>query len=305
MVPEKGLECLPKNFFIEQLKDIAATPSGYCEGCNEANVSRRKQAVKFCVQCRQKVCEDCVSIHGRMTLFQGHRLVEIDDDDVMRAAVREKAASKCDKHPDEALRLYCFDCQAAICFMCFVEEHKLHECSDVSKVVGEFRQEMTLDIQQLVDTVFRCREKLNAQEQHKKDFSSALDDIEKEICARVEQLKMAIDSEKRTLILELETRRKHRLKQIQRTIEDTEQHMSFTNSLINYIEELRDKGTAGDIAQQKRALHDRAHELSRQHKTYREVDDLDLVKMEFVAAQIPVNSSDRLVGQVHWQCDDG
>jgi RING-type zinc-finger/B-box zinc finger len=311
-IPAKGVDGLPKNFFIEQLKDLGqpASSSGSCksnircEGCDE-DESRRKEAVKFCVECQQKLCEDCIGIHRRMRVLKGHRLVEINDEEGMRAAVGKVTTSYCDKHTEKALELYCFDCQAAMCLMCFVEEHASHKCSDVNEVAAEFRQQMTCDIGRMTESISKCREMLSLQEQQKRDFIYSLDGIEKEICKRVEQLKKIIDFEQRVLMQEIELRKKERAKQIQHVIEEIEQHISFANSLIKYTEEIRDKGTASDIAQQKNALHNRTDELIKLDNISREVNGLGLMKLKFEAATVPVMSSEKLVGQVHWQCENG
>jgi tripartite motif-containing protein 56 len=177
-VPSKGVEDLPKNFFIEQLKDITDTTSSHCEGCNE---SSSKQAVKFCVECQQRFCDDCVSTHSRLRVSKGHKLVEIGDGEEMRVAVGKLTSSFCDKHPEEALKLYCFDCLTAICCMCFDEEHASHKCSHVNKVAAEFRQQMTHDIGKMTESISKCREMLQMQEEQKKNFSSMVDVIEKEM----------------------------------------------------------------------------------------------------------------------------
>jgi RING-type zinc-finger/B-box zinc finger len=306
-ISEKGVDGLPKNFFIEQLKDIGqpVTSSIRCEGCDEDDENRRKQAVKFCIECQQKLCEACIGTHRRLRATKGHKLVEIGDEEGMRAAVGEVTSSYCDKHPEKALELYCFDCQAALCFMCFVEHQKSHECTDVNKVAGEFRQKMTHDVQKMAEFISKCREMLKKQEQQKKDFSSVLDGIEKEICKRIKQLKKIIDSEKLVLMQEIEAKRKERTKQIQHVVENVEQHISFATSLIKYTEEIRDKGTASDIAKQRNALHARTDELIKLDDINQEINGLGLLKVKFEAAKMPVTSSEKLVGQVHWQQDDG
>ena len=81
--------------------------------------------------------------------------------------------------------------------------------------------------------------------------------------------------------------------------------MSFATSLVKYTEEIRDKGTASDIAQQRSALHVRADELIKLDNINQEVNVLGLMKVKFEAAKMPVGSSEKLVGQVHWQRDNG
>jgi hypothetical protein len=118
-------------------------------------------------------------------------------------------------------------------------------------------------------------------------------------------LKKIIDAEKLMLIQQVETSRKERAKQIQHVIEDIEQHMSFLTSLVKYTEEIRDKGTASDIAQQRSALHGRADELIKLDSIHREVYGLGSMKVKFKVAKLPVERSEKLVGQVYWQSDEG
>ena len=69
-------------------------------GCNE---SRSKQAVKFCIECQQRFCEDCFGTHRRMAASKEHELIEIDDEEGMCAAVGRMTTVCCDKHPTEAM----------------------------------------------------------------------------------------------------------------------------------------------------------------------------------------------------------
>jgi hypothetical protein len=51
--------------------------------------------------------------------------------------------------------------------MCFAESHKLHECSDVNKVVDEFRQQMKNDVDNLNETMRKCEDALKEHEKIK------------------------------------------------------------------------------------------------------------------------------------------
>jgi hypothetical protein len=255
-VPDKGVDDLPKNFFIQQLKDLTLT-SG---------------------------------IRG-----QRHSVAETNKVSIKQAVMN------CKEHSDRPVELYCFDCQSTICVECLVESHKSHQCSVVSKVVDEFRKQMTAEIKQMAETVEQCRDMLKVQEKHKTAFISEVDRIEKQICDHAEQLIKVISSTKYVLLQELETKKKEKVKQIQNVIEDIEQQTSFIGSLIKYAEELRDKGTAVDVAQQRKALRDRADELTKLNNRHREISDFHSIKIHFEAAKMPVNGGNSLVGQVHYE----
>ena len=124
-----GAEDLPKNFFIEQLKDVAVTSDKHCEGCwdNRTNPASKTQAVMYCVECEQRLCDTWIEVHRRLRTTRGHTLLTIDDNDSMRAAIRESKTIRCGQHRTRAIEMYCLSCKEAICVMCFVELHKTHE----------------------------------------------------------------------------------------------------------------------------------------------------------------------------------
>jgi hypothetical protein len=203
------------------------------------------------------------------------------------------------------LDVYSFDCQAATGYTSLVTRRTSQTWLSLDKAAGEFRLQMTQDVGKLNESIFIGREMLKAQERHKKDFSSMLDGIAKEICERVEQLKNNIDSQKRVLMQEIDTRRKERTKQIQHVIEDIEQHILFTTKLIKDTEEIRDKGTAKDIVQRSSALHKKADELAKLDNIKQEVNNLGSLQVKFEAAKMPAMSSEKQIGQVQWLQNHG
>jgi tripartite motif-containing protein 2/3 len=259
-VPDKGVDGLPKNFFIQQLKDLTVTDGSHSEH---------------------------------------NSLAQTDDASIKQIVIN------CKEHPHRNVEFFCFDCQSTICSECSEKSHKSHQYSLVDKVVHEFRNQMTAEIAQMIETVEECRDMLNVHGQNKTAFTSEVDGIRKEICDQVEQLMKVIDLAKHELLQELEATKQDRIKQIQHVSEDTEQHMSFLESLIQYTEELRDKGTPGDIAQQRKALHDRADELTKLNNIHRAISDLGSLKIKFDAVKIPDNGGKSVVGQVHRQLVEG
>jgi len=133
-IPDGGIGSLPKNFFVQQLVDIASPTSNRCQGCSvDGNEqSNAKLAVKFCVECSDRLCESCVDIHRRVKQTRTHELVELSEDGRSIETVMKSKKIYCDKHTKKALKLYCFECKKAICMMCFVEMHQSHMCSDNS-----------------------------------------------------------------------------------------------------------------------------------------------------------------------------
>jgi hypothetical protein len=291
-LPDNGVDSLPKNFFIEQLKDLTDQSNRHCEGCScdVTDPALRKQAVMYCVDCQQRFCESCGKLHRRVKVCRGHKLIDNADMDNTGTTVGELKVTVCDKHPPETVKPYCLTCKETICMKCHAELHLSHKCSDVNKVLDDLRQQMTVDIENITVVIKQYHDALKEQEKNKDDFSNTVEEVEKEICERAEQLKRMIDSEKQKLLQDVASRKTDRAKQIQQAFKNTQQRAAWIENLIIYIEEIRDKGTATDVAQQSKILHNRAEELLKTDNC-REVNDLGSVSVSLEAVESSPNIS--------------
>jgi len=149
---------------------------------------------------------------------------------------------------------------------------------------------MTSDIKEMCDTVATCDKLVKERKDYKVVFNSKLDVTEKEICDRVDKLIQLVVTEKTKLLKELSTIRKDRNKEMDIMIGEIEQHVSFVESMVTYTEQLRDKGTAGDIAQQTNALHVRAGELMKLDVIHQSITNLHSDDVTFAPATWPAQS---------------
>jgi hypothetical protein len=189
--------------------------------------------------------------------------------------------------------------------MRFATSHQSHECSEVDKVSEDFRSQLTVDIQNMSKTAKYCRDMIKEQEKNRDDLNDVVRGIEMEICEMAEIMKMMIDLEKSKLMQELSTFMTDRMKQVQLVIDNVEKHALFADNLAKYTEELRNKGTASAVAQQVRALHDRADELLKLDHFKLEMNDLGSIEVTFDAVEIPVEGTGQLLGTINWHRVNG
>jgi len=299
-IPDGGIGSLPKNFFVQQLVDIASPTSSRCQGCSVdgSKQSNAVLAVKFCVECSERLCESCVDSHQKVTVTRKHELVDLSEDGGSMERVMKSKTIYCHKHTDRPVELYCFECKKVICMLCFVELHKEHECSDVKKVAREFQTQMTGDIKNMRDTLATCHSLIKGSKDYKVGFNRKLDATHKEICDRVDTLIQLFSIEKAKFLIKLSAIRTERNKQLDNMVGEIEQHVSFVESIVAYTEQLRDKGTAGDVAQQTNTLHIRAGELMKLDVIHQAINDLDAGDVTFTPATWPSHGS-REVGELH------
>jgi len=307
MIPDGGIGSLPKNFIVQQLPvvDIASPMSTRCQGCSvdgSEQSNANKSAIKFCVECSERLCESCVDIHLRVTVTRKHELVDLSEVVGIMERVMNSKIIYCDEHEEEPLKLYCFECKRAICMTCKVEpKHESHECLDVKKVVGEFQKQMSGDIKNMLKTLATCHKLIKDRKVYQVEFNRQMDKTEKDISSCVDKLKQLIDTEKANLLKELSAIRTERNKQLRNVVGVIEQHVSLVECMVTYTEQLRDKGTASEVAQQTDALHMRAGELMKLDVIHQSINNLDSRDVTFTPATCPITQShgSLVVGKIH------
>jgi len=153
VIPEGGLDDLPKNIFVMKvmsIKDLSSSEKEalVCDLCgsDDESMSADKIATMYCLDCQQKLCAACYFCHTKFKQTALHKSVDLSE---KITEVSLCPPSFCEKHKDKLIEIYCFDCKEVSCMMCFVKLHKSHNCSDISEVSEEFQTEMSRDLDSL------------------------------------------------------------------------------------------------------------------------------------------------------------
>jgi len=205
----------------------------------------------------------------------------------------------CDQHVEEFLKIYCFDCKSAICMMCYIMSHNGHTCSDVNEVAEDFRRQMKSDADNMVAGVDNCREMLQRLETEKNGFNELVRKVERKLCEKAEKLKQTIDVQKEKLMNELSSIKQKRMKKIESLREEIERQLLSMESYKKYVDEVRQKGTACDIARAASSLHDRAEELMTMDVIERTLDDLGHADVTFTSSNFVFDDVNKTLGQLH------
>lgn len=112
VIPDGGVEELPKNFFLTKLlsiKDLsfASSEVHLCDLCSTSEGAKNVSATMFCLDCHQKQCAACHFCHSNFKQFQSHKTISIDK--ISENELCSKfPPSHCGKHKDECVKLCCF-----------------------------------------------------------------------------------------------------------------------------------------------------------------------------------------------------
>jgi len=269
---EGGTAALPQNCFVEKLLEVKKLSATLSEGemfcdvcCDDKGKSGKKvtkKATVYCVDCRRSMCEQCCGYHQKFRLPGVHKLVEINNEINIDELLRKFPENICDKHAEETLKIYCFDCKAAVCMMCFVTcSQESHKCSDIKKVAEDLGKQMSSNTASLADNVTECQTMVKDIEENERKFCDNAAEAEKRICERADKLKQLVENRKQTLLEQLSVSKDKQLKQTANVREEIERHQIVLENFIRYSNEVKQKGTACDIAKLASGLNARSEEL--------------------------------------------
>ena len=93
-----------------------------CLSCSEED--RTIEANHFCEDCDQCFCDGCIRLHNK--LHKRHVVLGQRDVDKWTSAATAVSpyVYRCDKHPDEYLKLECIDHRQLCCHVCICLHHK-------------------------------------------------------------------------------------------------------------------------------------------------------------------------------------
>jgi len=310
-LPSNRVDELPKNFYVAnflemkelQMKELSSaesktSPCEACSGGEESESEVHNVALVYCVECQIKLCKNCQRGHKTIKATRLHKLVQIGEHIDADILYQSLPPASCDKHKYKKLKYYCFECKSAICMVCFVEDHKSHNCSDINKVEDDFRKQMTRDIDSIAAGVDKCGEMLESLEKEKNEFVEQVEKTRVEISEKAEQLKQMIDDHKEKLMNELSAMKQKRMKEIESLREEMERQLLSMESYKKYVDEVRQKGTACDIARAASGLHDRADELLKFDVIVRMLDDLGHAEVVFTSSDFIVDDVKKTLGHL-------
>jgi len=262
---DKGVAGLPINFFIADLLDarkVAKDSFGdtLCEVCSsESGASSDAQATAYCVHCSQSLCERCSLPHKRWK-GGGHQVLSLEEVRCGRK-VTSLRSSYCEKDPEEIVKMYCRDCKANICVVCFATEHRQHQCEKIEIVAEEMGRQIDTDVDQVSQRASAIQSKLHQLELSNSKFIEHIHEIEMSVQQKAAEMKQLIDSQMQEVLDELNTIKQKFTKDILRLRDSLDLTQVSMESFVTYSKELRNNGKPCDMCQAADCLHNRAMEL--------------------------------------------
>ncbi|KAL3888783.1 hypothetical protein ACJMK2_001143 [Sinanodonta woodiana] len=218
----------PVDTVIQSMLPTKSKVDRVCDACSSVT------AIGFCAVCEEAMCDNCLSVHGKLKISKIHSVLTMDEllnnpQNVMKFA----EGFTCFDHNDEELKFYCSNHKIACCRMCFLESHKT--CSDVRKLkqelpvlLSEMKQSEIIEELKKLET--HLKKFIDVKESNMKDLESQVNGLTDQIREMRTKINTALDDLE--MKIKIEGKRIHKEAAI-RTQEENQQCLSLIHAIRN------------------------------------------------------------------------
>nr|XP_054774094.1 E3 ubiquitin-protein ligase TRIM71-like [Lytechinus pictus] len=151
----------------------------------------QEDAVSFCRTCNNYMCDKCLQCHQRLSLFEGHEIVSMEDVIEGKVSIGHQC-EKCSIHKQENKDMFCDDCKVRVCLRCVVVGHKVHNIKNQSDFEHELRRKVTELAQQCAAKKAELEKNIQNIEEQRHEVHTAmqklLDDVKQAYNIKVTEL---------------------------------------------------------------------------------------------------------------------
>ena len=210
------------------------------------------------------MCSDCYNAHEMLKAsFEGHKVTpvkEFKEEDYEALLKRQPFCSQ-QFHEKEITRFFCFSCQACVCQICIVTDHRKHEIVLLDKaahdekpiimsgaeMIKEKISEFSKVIQQFKETISRLERNV---ETAKRGVSQA-----------AEQMIAEIREREKEAIVSLETTHVTRFERMNSAMQEAQSLVKQMEQAVEFAKNLEQRSSSSDIMRNKETLKQRFEEL--------------------------------------------
>ena len=149
-VPSTGyLEDLPTNFRIKHLLDVLEIKDCHTAGVKCGNCDKSSTRSSYCFQCCAFWCDMCIIAHNKIKANKEHRVLPLKgfENQNIEEALKQPAFCQQRHHENEELKLFCENCDVAICQKCVATTHDGH-----AKILLEEASERKIQVKSVIET---------------------------------------------------------------------------------------------------------------------------------------------------------
>ena len=233
------------------------------------------------------MCPDCYNAHEMLKAsFEGHKVTPVKEfkaEDYEALLKREPFCSQ-QFHEKEITRFFCFTCQACVCQICIVTDHRNHEIVLLDKAAHDEKPNIMSGAEMI-------KEKISVLSEVIQQFKQTISELERNVATAKRRVSQAaeltiaeIREREREAIESLETTRVTRLERINSAMKEAQSLVKQMKQAFEFANNLAQRSSSSDIMRNKETLKKRFQEL----RTVEVPKHNETTFIKFIAASVHV-----------------
>ena len=256
-VPASGdLKDLPTSFYLNGLIDVLAIKECKNTQVTCGNCDKKSSEASYCFQCCIFYCEECLIGHNIMRDKKEHRVLavkEFQDRDYEDVLKRPVFCSR-QGHQKEELKLFCKECETAVCQTCVMLDHKVHELT----LIEEEAVNQRLEIKTVIETQrHNLDEKMNVVAKLDEDYATVIqqnENLKGNVQRFADGLIKTIQAKMQNVIDAMENQTKKSLERLTAKRGEIQQQINVIESSLEEADKLLKRSTTAEVVQLKKTL---------------------------------------------------
>ena len=262
----------------------------------------------FCLKCLRTLCQNvrpgqkksCPKCRKEFQI-PGRGVEELPlNFDMVALLEAHRGIEYCEQHADEALKLYCFDCNSDICVLCFALAHSQHRCDDVKTVAERFRQQIDQDTERVFSRFGEIRDAVKQLYDEQTRYAAEIQEMERAIRHQGKVIKQFVDRQVNGLLQRVEARKNETLTNIRQQKERLELSLAAMESFKSYSEEIKTKSRVRNMMRVASDLRDRVDDLLHSSVSLRQyrAPAINFVPTDFLRLIRSANIEQEVIGKL-------
>ena len=206
------------------------------------------------------MCPDCYNAHEMLSKsFEGHKVTPVKEfkaEDYEALLKRQPFCSE-QFHEKEITRFFCFSCQACVCKICIVTDHRKHEIVLLDKAAHDEKPNIMSGAEMINERVNELTEVIRQFEETASKLENNVAIAKREVSQAAGQMIEVIRGREREAIVSLETTRVTRLERINSAIQEAQFLLKQMKQAVEFAKTLTDRSSSSDIMRNKETLKQR------------------------------------------------
>jgi len=195
--------------------------------------------------------------------FEGHRVTPVNEfkaEDYEALLKRQPFCSQ-EFHEKEVTRFFCFSCEACVCQICIVTDHRNHEIVLLDKAARDEKPDILSGAEMIEEKIRQLGEVIRRFEEAVSELERNVVTAKRGVSQAADQMIAEIREREREAIISLETTRVTRIERFNSAIQEAQSLVKQMKQAVEFANNLTQRSSSSDIMRNKKTLRQRFEEL--------------------------------------------